>query len=54
MLFYDAIIFGILNVFTSSFPGTDRTLVFCETKRGADFLAAFLSQKEYPATSIHG
>jgi len=34
--------------------GTDRTLVFCETKRGADFLAAFLSQKEYPATSIHG
>nr|AJW77403.1 vasa [Alitta virens] len=34
--------------------GTDRTLVFLETKRNADFLAAYLSQKEFPATSIHG
>nr|CAJ15139.1 vasa homlogue [Platynereis dumerilii] len=34
--------------------GTDRTLVFLETKRSADFLAAYLSQEQYPATSIHG
>jgi len=28
--------------------------VFVETKRGADFLASFLSEKEFPTTSIHG
>ena len=33
---------------------TERTLVFVETKRNADFLAAFLCQKELKATSIHG
>nr|BAE94497.1 Vasa [Polyandrocarpa misakiensis] len=31
-----------------------RTLVFVETKRKADFLAAFLSQENLPTTSIHG
>lgn len=31
-----------------------RTLVFVETKRNADFLACFLSQNEFPSTSIHG
>jgi probable ATP-dependent RNA helicase DDX4 len=34
--------------------GRDRTLVFVETKKGADFLATYLSQSEFPATSIHG
>ena len=28
--------------------------MFLETKRSADFLAAYLSQEQYPATSIHG
>lgn len=32
----------------------DKTLIFVETKRNADFLAAFLSGKNLPTTSIHG
>ncbi|XP_041475120.1 ATP-dependent RNA helicase DED1-like isoform X6 [Lytechinus variegatus] len=32
----------------------DRTLVFVETKRNADFLATLLSQSDFHATSIHG
>lgn len=32
----------------------DKTLIFVETKRQADFLAAFLSGKNLPTTSIHG
>lgn len=34
--------------------GTERTLVFVETKKSADFLAAFLSGEGFPTTSIHG
>jgi len=34
--------------------GTDRTLVFVETKRNADFLASVLSNEGFPTTSIHG
>ncbi|XP_064617247.1 ATP-dependent RNA helicase DDX4-like [Liolophura sinensis] len=34
--------------------GSDRTLVFVELKRNADFLASFLSQTGFPTTSIHG
>jgi len=34
--------------------GTDRTLVFVETKKNADFLATFLSEEGLPTTSIHG
>lgn len=34
--------------------GTDRTLVFVETKRNADFLATYLSNEGFPTTSIHG
>ncbi|XP_076160936.1 ATP-dependent RNA helicase vasa isoform X2 [Ptiloglossa arizonensis] len=30
------------------------TLVFVEMKRKADFIAAFLSENDYPTTSIHG
>lgn len=33
---------------------TARTLVFVETKRNADFLAAFLSENDIKTTSIHG
>ncbi|EDO27708.1 predicted protein, partial [Nematostella vectensis] len=32
----------------------DRTLVFVESKRSADFLAIFLSGEGFPTTSIHG
>ncbi|XP_008278033.1 putative ATP-dependent RNA helicase DDX4 [Stegastes partitus] len=34
--------------------GSERTMVFVETKRQADFIAAFLCQEEVPTTSIHG
>lgn len=34
--------------------GTDKTLVFVEQKRNADFLASYLSQTGFPTTSIHG
>ncbi|XP_033248483.1 ATP-dependent RNA helicase vasa [Drosophila miranda] len=34
--------------------GADGTIVFVETKRGADFLASYLSETEHPTTSIHG
>lgn len=29
-------------------------MVFVEQKRNADFIAAFLSENDYPTTSIHG
>jgi len=32
----------------------DRTLIFVEQKKTADFLASFLSQNNYKSTSIHG
>uniref|UniRef100_A0A8D0CKQ8 RNA helicase n=1 Tax=Scleropages formosus TaxID=113540 RepID=A0A8D0CKQ8_SCLFO len=34
--------------------GTERTMVFVETKRKADFIATFLCQEKIPTTSIHG
>ncbi|XP_013855252.1 putative ATP-dependent RNA helicase DDX4 [Austrofundulus limnaeus] len=34
--------------------GLERTMVFVETKRLADFIAAFLCQENVPTTSIHG
>jgi probable ATP-dependent RNA helicase DDX4 len=36
------------------FTGGEKTLVFVETKRTADFLASYLSENEFPTTSIHG
>lgn len=30
------------------------TLVFVEQKRHADYYAAYLSEKDFPTTSIHG
>ncbi|XP_072235512.1 probable ATP-dependent RNA helicase DDX4 [Leuresthes tenuis] len=34
--------------------GMERTMVFVETKRQADFIATFLCQERIPTTSIHG
>ncbi|KAM4560495.1 putative ATP-dependent RNA helicase DDX4 [Odontesthes bonariensis] len=34
--------------------GMERTMVFVETKRQADFIATFLCQEKIPTTSIHG
>lgn len=34
--------------------GSKKTLVFVEHKRTADILATFLSEKNFPTTSIHG
>ncbi|XP_051766728.1 probable ATP-dependent RNA helicase DDX4 isoform X5 [Ctenopharyngodon idella] len=34
--------------------GTERTMVFVETKRSADFIATFLCQEKISTTSIHG
>lgn len=39
---------------TNFVGGTDRTLVFVETKRNADFLATYLSENSVQTTSIHG
>ena len=41
----------VLNLL-NTIPGL--TLVFVETKRGADSLEEFLIREQYPATSIHG
>ncbi|CAG5120279.1 unnamed protein product [Candidula unifasciata] len=34
--------------------GGEKTLVFVESKRNADFLASYLCQSGFPTTSIHG
>lgn len=34
--------------------GMERTMVFVETKRQADFIAAYLCQENVQTTSIHG
>ncbi|KAI5935141.1 putative ATP-dependent RNA helicase DDX4 [Manis javanica] len=34
--------------------GDERTMVFVETKKRADFIASFLCQEKIPTTSIHG
>lgn len=42
----------LLEIFKEE--GTERTLVFVETKRNADFLASILCENNFKATSIHG
>ncbi|KAL4617626.1 putative ATP-dependent RNA helicase DDX4 [Arapaima gigas] len=42
----------LLEILTTT--GTERTMVFVETKRKADFIATFLCQEKIPTTSIHG
>ncbi|KAF7655139.1 hypothetical protein LDENG_00060090 [Lucifuga dentata] len=42
----------LLNILKST--GTERTVVFVETKRQADFIATFLCQEKVQTTSIHG
>lgn len=34
--------------------GDERTMVFVETKKKADFIATFLCQEKISTTSIHG
>ncbi|XP_014820337.1 PREDICTED: probable ATP-dependent RNA helicase DDX4 [Calidris pugnax] len=34
--------------------GNERTMVFVDTKKKADYIAAFLCQEKIPTTSIHG
>jgi len=43
----------LLDILEASDPKT-LTLIFTETKRGADALANFLHQEQFPVTSIHG
>lgn len=38
----------------SNVAGNERTIVFVEKKRQADFIATFLCQENVPTTSIHG
>ena len=47
---------NVMVVWDHSVPltGSDRILVFVETKRNADYLATHLSQENFPTTSIHG
>jgi len=33
---------------------SEKTLIFCGSKKGADFLASTLSSKQMSSTSIHG
>lgn len=43
-----------LNKNISKYTGCERTLVFVETKRNADFIATYLSENNLRTTSIHG
>lgn len=36
------------------FIGDERTMVFVDTKKKADFIATFLCQEKISTTSIHG
>jgi probable ATP-dependent RNA helicase DDX4 len=42
------------EILQESKPNAAGTLVFVETKRQADFIASFLSEMQFPTTSIHG
>lgn len=42
----------ILSIF--AVDDCQGTMVFVEQKRNADFIAAFLSEQDFPTTSIHG
>lgn len=42
------------NTYTIVFLQQSLTLVFVETKRGADSLEHWLTNMGYPATAIHG
>lgn len=45
---------NVINIKTRNAGPESLTLVFVETKKGADSLEHFLYQEGYPATSIHG
>ena len=42
------------TIFFKSADSTSLTLIFTETKRGADALDEFLYSRKYKSTSIHG
>ena len=44
----------VLPILILFFGQASRTLVFVETKRGADSLDEFLHREGFPVTSIHG
>jgi probable ATP-dependent RNA helicase DDX4 len=44
----------VLEDIVKAVDNNQRTLVFVETKRKADFIACMLSQTQIPTTSIHG
>ncbi len=44
----------LLEILGASQDQVEKTIVFVEKKQQADFLASFLSQNEFKATSIHG
>lgn len=51
----DAVLLLINKTFMYNFSGRDSlTLVFVETKKGADSLEDFLYHEGYACTSIHG
>lgn len=49
---HDIFLFNFFQELLQENP--EGTIVFVETKRGADFLASLLSETEFPTTSIHG
>ncbi|CAG0898823.1 unnamed protein product [Cyprideis torosa] len=44
----------LLEILNGEDLAKGKILIFVETKKNADFLASFLSQKNFPTTSIHG
>lgn len=54
-LFFITLSFALHPFFFSDYTGKDSlTLVFVETKKGADALEDFLYREGYSCTSIHG
>lgn len=44
----------LMEILSESVSEGEKVIVFVETKRNADFVASFMSQKGFPTTSIHG
>jgi len=44
----------VIEMLTEVKDTGEKTLIFVETKRQTDFVASKLTQKDFPATSIHG
>ena len=50
----DLLLLPLFLIFILTLCQASRTLVFVETKRGADSLDEFLHREGFPVTSIHG